>query len=336
VVVLIDHDSLLELFYKLYNPDKEIMASARQYLHDNEEPILSSLEVLLGQALKDGIIQDQSISILVLGEMSSSTKLVDILLATWRDERFHQPDQVLLINALAKSNDERVLPILLEIIGGHNNYAWRSAQDGLSRLGEVAIPRIVEFFHNGDTNIRRGAVERLGFYPLHPLALPTLLEATHDTDTVIRSEAASGLSRFRYPEALIELLELLHDSDDQVRKQAYKSLIITDPYTALTTYMQLLKDADLTIREEVAEMLISKPISYFGLGGWLGQQNLMQFYKDAPGFRDIEGLASESDIKALLSNTEVIYGTHRVCDIANTALKAINTPIAKALLSVGQ
>jgi HEAT repeat protein len=325
----------LELFYKRYSTDNAVAASASQYLHDNKDLLLPYVEALISQSLEDGDVQNQSISILLLGEMPS-IKSVDILLAALSDKRFNHSGQIPLIHALAQSDDERAIPIFLEIVGGTGSSASENAQAGLSRLGESAIPKIVELFHNGNPKIRRGAVQRLGIYPLHPLALPTLLEATHDADALIRSEAVSGLSRFRYPEALAQLLNLLHDPDSRVRKQVYTSLIVIDPHTALTVFTRLLKDPNPAICEEVAEILILKPISYFGLGSWLGQENLKNFYKDAAEFREIQGLASSADIQALLSNTEVIYGTNRVCDIINTVLKAIDTPIVDTLLGVGR
>jgi len=328
---LIDHDSLFELFYKRFGSDQEAAASAREYLHDNQDAIRPYLEALLTQALEDGNRSNQSLSIMLLGEIPSTIS-VDILLNALRNEGLDPPAQFLVIRSLAQSDDERVIPILLEIVGGRGNIGWDSAQSGLSRMGEAAIPKIIELFHRGNTYIRRGAVQRLGFYPLHPLTLPVLLEATQDAEALLRYEAVVGLNRFRYPEVLTRLLNLLHDPDGRVRSKVYTSLILIDPYTALTTFMGLLKDQDPTIREEAAVVLVRKPFMYFGLGGWIGQQNLTQFYKDAPEFRGIKGLASSSDIQALLSNTEVIYGTTRVCDIANTALKAIDTPMETALL----
>jgi HEAT repeat protein len=332
---LVDHHSLLELFYKRYSTDKEVAASTRQHLRDNKDLLLPYVEAFLSKSLEDGNLQNQSISVLLLGEMPS-TKSVDILLTALSDKRFNHAGQIPLIHALAQSDDERVIPIFLEIIGGPSHPAWENAQDGLSRLGESAIPKIVDLFHTGNTNIRRGAVQRLGFYPLHPLALPTLLKATHVADALIRSEAVVGLSRFRYPEALAQLLNLLHDPDKLVRKQVYTSLIVIDPYTALTVFIGLLKNPNPAICEEVSEILVLKPIAYFGLGSWLGHENLTNFYNDNSQFRQIKGLASSADIKALLSNTEVIYGTNRVCDITSTVLKAIDMPLGKALLSVGR
>lgn len=318
-----DHVPIAQLLWRTL--DKCASSADEQLLEDilqaNAHIALPFFKEILEQSLEDGNGGLQQCSAFYLSRLGKA-EAVEILLNTLHDERFQAHYVLFLLLGLTK--DIRVLPALLEALDSDDNRDSDFAQSGLREMGTSTIPAIVDAFHNGNAKVRKGAVERLGAYPTHPLALPTLIEAVHDSESRVREIAANGLGRFHYKEAVQALLELIHDQDAHVRYAVYTSLIILDPLTALKVLLNAVGHSDENIRKPAVKLLISDR-GFLHFGKTLKAMNWEQFYHNNFEFKDIASLTSISDIMPYLSSTEAIYKAYRSCDVATAGLKAIYT-----------
>ncbi|MDF0552464.1 HEAT repeat domain-containing protein [Kamptonema sp. UHCC 0994] len=154
--------------------------------------------------------------------------------------------------AKLKSNDEREL---------------NAAIEKLRKIGEPAIPALIQALGDKNLLVRRSAGEVLG--KIGKPAIPALVQALKDSDVQIRRRAANVLAiiidstRITYsnweksPEAktvVSALIPLLKDSDANVLSSAAEALgnIGAEAKTAVPALISLLKDSNAEVRRSAA------------------------------------------------------------------------------------
>jgi HEAT repeat protein len=98
----------------------------------------------------------------------------------------------------------------------------------LARIGQPAVPALIEALSHPNTDIRRSAAYAFGeMESLTTDAVPALIKALAETETVHR--AARGLSHIGTPEALNAVMATLKHENDQIRMRGTATLADWDP-----------------------------------------------------------------------------------------------------------
>ena len=146
------------------------------------------------------------------------------------------------INSLIKklkSNDERELD---------------AAMEKLEKIGEPAIPALIEALQDKNLLVRQSAAKVLGY--IGSPVIPALAKALKNLDAGVRRSAASALGRIgiEAKTALPQLVPLLQDSDAGVRRSAAYAVgnIGVEAKTALPQLVPLLQDSDVYVRRSAA------------------------------------------------------------------------------------
>ncbi|MGA2090635.1 MAG: HEAT repeat domain-containing protein [Endomicrobiales bacterium] len=175
---------------------------------------------------------------------------------------------------------EKIVPPLIESL--KNNVVRYHALEALERIGDVAVPALVDSLKNPDVDTRALAVEALGWVGLSgasglvealrdtnstirynaafslvnstdaSFAVPVLIKALKDEDVVFRRNAAEALGRIgsAAKSAVPGLIEAVRDSDADVRYNAVEALghIGPDAKSAVPGLITALKDTDANNR----------------------------------------------------------------------------------------
>jgi len=146
-----------------------------------------------------------------------------------------------------KSNDEKELDAAIE---------------KLIKIGEPAIPALIEALREENLLVRRSVAQALGGNGNR--AIPALVKASKDSDVKVRRNAVNVLRDImRYyvsqelseaKNAVPQLIPLLKDSDAEVRRSAASVLgnIGTEAKNAVPQLIPLLKDFDAGVRSSAA------------------------------------------------------------------------------------
>ena len=128
------------------------------------------------------------------------------------------------MDALSRSNPERVRPLLLQALaGGDPDARVRAAQTlGLLRDPEAATA-LVAAAQGGREALRAASVQALGELGA-PGVLDVLRAALADESSIVRQQAVLALGRRREPESAPLLLPLLYEEDPRLRFAAVRAL----------------------------------------------------------------------------------------------------------------
>jgi HEAT repeat protein len=169
----------------------------------------------LAKALRDGDWQVREVAIDGLGQIGSPA--VDVLLKLLRDWDVRK----YAITALGKIRDERVLePIMRQL---RSDEFKDDATDALVKLGEPAVP--------------------------------ILINALKDKDELVRKQAVIALGRIKAVDAIDALIEMLQDKDWFTRLTAAAALEAIGDERGRDAIKPLLKDPDMVVKMRVERIL---------------------------------------------------------------------------------
>ncbi|WP_315788662.1 HEAT repeat domain-containing protein [Fischerella sp. JS2] len=133
------------------------------------------------------------------------------------------------VQKLAAAQDEAAIPTLIAVFGYNNPTAAVAAVSGLTQLGEVAVPQLLQQIDDYNYGARAYSIRALAAIA-DPRALDVLLaSAATDFAPSVRRAAAKGLGNLRF-----------HKLDNPERQQAQVK--------ALETLMFISQDPDWSIR----------------------------------------------------------------------------------------
>lgn len=133
------------------------------------------------------------------------------------------------VQNLVAAKDTAAIPTLIAVFGYNNPAAAVIAVKGLTELGEVAVPQLLEQIDDYNYGARAYSIRTLAAIA-HPKALDLLLEAAAtDFAPSVRRAAAKGLGEMQW-----------HKLNDSERVTAQKK--------AVSTLLSITQDADWAIR----------------------------------------------------------------------------------------
>jgi len=115
-----------------------------------------------------------------------------------------------VVSALAILADERALDLLIRALGDEYSKVQRRAVQGLIRIGEKAIPSLIEAAASDQPSMRKHAVNCLGYIG-GARAKAVLLEALNDGDEDLRNQALRALKRMATVDDLERLQRILRE-----------------------------------------------------------------------------------------------------------------------------
>lgn len=150
---------------------------------------------------------------------------------------------------------EPAVPALIEVLQQGNRavvrYAIRALHD-MSWRAAAAAPHLLPFASSRDADRRAFVIEILGQMRVPEVALPTFRKALKDRNADVRQRAAWAINRLgaEGAEAIPELLKRVKDSDDGVRLAVIKALgsVGADEATLLRVYQSAVGDTYESIR----------------------------------------------------------------------------------------
>jgi NADH dehydrogenase len=148
----------------------------------------------------------------------------------------------------------------LSLLASDEEPAQQDAVGALNRLGQAAVPELIQALNDDDWQVRHQAALVLGAIgPEAKAAVPALIAALDDDDKYFRSHAATALGKIG-PEAraaVPALIEALKDRDEDVRRAAAAALgeIGPEARQAVAALVELLRDPRKPVRKQAVRAL---------------------------------------------------------------------------------
>jgi HEAT repeat protein len=180
----------------------------------------------------------------IVGRRSSATaQLIDCLTDPNPSVR------ALACEALGRTGDERIVPLLFERLGDPDARVSQGAVAAIQAIGGAEVERrAAEIARSGDARSRRPVLRILAYFG-SPATLPLFLEAMGDPDDRVRDVAANGLAAIDDERAREALFEASNHPSPRTRATALRGLGQTDPSErAWQRLLAALSDPDAWVR----------------------------------------------------------------------------------------
>lgn len=136
---------------------------------------------------------------------------------------------------------------------GARYWASQKRWERCAQIGAAAVPVLVEHLASSTASEQRtirGVIERMG-----DVALPCLLQAVRDPTLNVRVEAATLLGRLGDDQVLDPLIQALHDPERRVREAAALALGEIGEPAAIPALLERLGDLERQVQEAAAQAL---------------------------------------------------------------------------------
>ena len=170
---------------------------------------------------------------------------------------------VLLSACATQEKPPNVAGLVADLRGADPQKSGRANLE-LIRIGEPAVPALIEMLQSGDNRLRALAASTLwGMGAKGRAAAPFLAEALADPDPSMRTAAAMALENMgpQAGEAIPALVKALSDSDNRVRQASVKALGAIGPAAtpAIPVLTRALKKGSWPEAEEAILKIRGRP-----------------------------------------------------------------------------
>lgn len=203
----------------------------------------------------------------ILGQIKSP-KTAEYLLQVLKTEKGDIP--ILLINALSEMREEKVVRYLISLLSHPDPLLADETKRSLEKMGEYALPFLLEELNNQDPKVRMKVCEILGNIGKED-ALSPLTKKMADENPWVRAAACESLGKIGKKEVVPHLIIALKDHSPLVRAKACEALrLIRSPY-GIGELTARVKDDDLLVKISALKALIeikgeeAKPIAISAL-----------------------------------------------------------------------
>jgi HEAT repeat protein len=163
--------------------------------------------------------------------------------------------QWLKAELLREVRSDEAIPRLLKFVEDSDSDVRRMAADALGKIGgEQAMTGLLKLVEDSNSYVRRMAADALGKI-VDAQAIPGLLKLVEHSDSDVRSSAADVLSKIGDAQAIPELLKLVEYSDSDVRKSAVYALGNIGNEQAIPGLLKLVEHSDSDVRSSAAYAL---------------------------------------------------------------------------------
>lgn len=149
---------------------------------------------------------------------------------------------------------EAAIPTLIQLIRDDNWFIRRSAAWGLGEVGDAAaVPALVEALHDAENFVSADAAMALGWLR-DPVAVPWLQQLLRHENWRVREAGATALGWIGAP-AVPGMLDELRDSPEDVRHLVIDALKNTHDHAVLRMLLEATYDEDVEVRSAAVEAL---------------------------------------------------------------------------------
>lgn len=249
ILLEIGDSSINELLEVLMDEDAEVQCRAIEVLGKIGHP--SALSGLM-EALKDedGLVRSKAAW--ALGKIGNPLA-IPALLETVNDSEDVWKEAIW---ALGEIGDVTTAPYLIESL--HiEKWQWDLHDDvaiALGKLGEDAIPDLIEAMSDNDGYVRSSAAQALGCMRAIP-AVPYLIDALHDKHWLVSSRVAQALGKIGDTRAVPALIEAVHNADEEIlspKGYAVEALGELKDSAAIPILLEALHDKSISVRHGAA------------------------------------------------------------------------------------
>lgn len=147
--------------------------------------------------------------------------------------------------ALTHIDSRQAVQALIHALHVDDNADLRSSSsETLIRMGEIAVPALIEHIRTPNEKVRKFVIDALGGIG-DSLAVPALLTAMDDASKIVRSAAAENLGLIGSEEAFERLVASLQDDDLQFQQCALRALARIGRPVPLEAIRRLLENRHL-------------------------------------------------------------------------------------------
>ncbi len=205
------------------------------------------LPILLKQSADKQRSPIQSGCALAVFRQLAREEMAEHLLDHLADRDFTRQELVYLI--FGRLGEEAVGAVIRRMVTGNDLYARKAMATALVKIGEPAVPQLLQVLNDGRWQIVRTAVTILGEIGSRN-AVPGLAQSAFNPDNRVRMEAIRSLALIGGREATLLILDLLRDRNQAIRKQAIIWLGNTKNDKALEPLLGIIMKRDLLGRAE--------------------------------------------------------------------------------------
>ena len=128
-----------------------------------------------------------------------------------------------LLQFIAEQSGSKMVPLILPGLNDINPAVRTAAATSLAKMGDKAIPGLLEAVDHSSKFIRAGIADVFGSIG-NPRVVEVLIKMLDDSEAQVRLSAAQALAKLRDEQAIEPLGNLLKDDDKKVREQAIAAL----------------------------------------------------------------------------------------------------------------
>jgi len=227
----------------------------------------------------------------------------------------------LKVGLLAEVRSDEAIPGLLKFVEDSDSDVCRRAVDALGAIGsEAAIHELLKLVEYSDRKMRWRVADALGKIGSEA-AIPALLKLLKDSNTNVRWRAADALRQIGTEAAIPESLKLVEDSNSDVRQSAANALGQIGAEAAIPALLKLAEDSDSYVRWTTAKAL-GKIGSKVAISGLLKLSEDSEFYVRFSVAKALGNIGTEATIPGLLKLSKDLDTNVRL--IATKALEKIH------------
>ncbi|MCC3602308.1 MAG: HEAT repeat domain-containing protein [Microcoleus sp. PH2017_29_MFU_D_A] len=205
----------------------------------------------------------------------------------------------LKVALLQEVRSDEAIPGLLKFVEDSDSDVRRRAVDALGAIGsEAAIHELLKLVEDADRKMRWRVADALGKIGSEA-AIPALLKLLEDLDTNVRWRAADALRQIGTEAAIPELFKLVEDSNSDVRQSAANALGQIGAEAAIPALLKLAEDSDSYVRWTTAKAL-GKIGSKEAISGLLKLSEDSEFYVRFSVARALGNVGTDATIPGLL------------------------------------
>ncbi len=332
------------LLYAIRSPDLNVSAAAIDVAgaigqQDAVPDLITALADLRKTALSKQRICDVAVEAL---EKIATPEALEAAQA-WRRSQKSPLEQAVTTGdgSDAKGN----LVVLSDVLEAVHSEDWEKRQEAAKLLRDygkklrgttdtASVERITTLLDDDAWDIRYAATESLAWIK-DPTPVPKLTQLVKDDQWMVRASAIRALSEIGDPRGMESMIIALSDERSDVRQTAAEALGTMGDKSAVGGLAQALIDSEEFVRVAAVEALgnIGDVAAVIPLHNAISEADPALRWSIADALRKIAHPDAVPDLIPLLQDTTCPHWEEkRTCDVAASALAAIDTPEARAAL----
>ncbi len=332
------------LLYAIRSPDLNVSAAAIDVAGAiGQQDAVPDLINALNDQRKTALSKQRICDLAVEALEKIATPEAITAAQTWRKSQKSPLEQQ--IAASDGSDKQENLVVLSDTLEAIHSEDWEKRQEAAKLLRDYgkklrgttdtdSVKRITTLLDDEAWDIRYAATESLAWIK-DATPVPKLTELVKDSQWMVRASAIRALSEIGDPRGLESMIIALSDERSDVRQTAAEALGMMGDKSAVGGLAQALTDPEEFVRVAAVEALgnIGDPAGIIPLHNAIAEADPALRWSIADALRKIAHPDAVPDLIPLLQDTTCPHWEEkRTCDVAASALAAIDTPEARAAL----